>query len=315
MRSRRYELVGPREGRVVETDITGPGPGQVVIEIITGGVCASDVPLWANPVGDLPLPLGHELVGRVVSVGAGADLALGAVVGGRVFPAFAEFALGDARDLVLVPPTIDPRVAVPEPMGCVAEALRRTPLRLGARVAVVGLGFMGLLMMQFLRNAGPALLVGIDPRDDARQAGLENGADTVYVAADLPPDAFSDVEAPARQGFDVVIEASGSQAGLDLATRLVRAHGVLSILGYHQGGRQVDMHAWNWKALDVVNGHVRDRDLLRESTRAALQLQAAGRISTEALITHRYSLDSVDAAYTAMTDKPSGFIKALIDLA
>lgn len=45
-------------------------------------------------------------------------------------------------------------------------------------------------------------------------------------------------------GANVVIEVSGSQSGLELAGKLVRAHGILSILGYHQGAfRQVDI--WN----------------------------------------------------------------------
>jgi len=53
-------------------------------------------------------------------------------------------------------------------------------------------------------------------------------------------------------GANVVIEVSGSQSGLELAGKLVRAHGILSILGYHQGAfRQVDIGMWNWKAIDV----------------------------------------------------------------
>jgi threonine dehydrogenase-like Zn-dependent dehydrogenase len=75
----------------------------------------------------------------------------------------------------------------------------------------------------------------------------------------------------------VVVEASGTQPGLDLAGKLVRAHGVLSILGYHQGGpRQVDVGMWNWKAIDVVNAHVRRRADLLESMRIGLELEAEG---------------------------------------
>jgi threonine dehydrogenase-like Zn-dependent dehydrogenase len=116
-------------------------------------------------------------------------------------------------------------------------------------------------------------------------------------------------------GFDIVVEASGSQAGLSLAGELVRAHGVLSILGFHQGApRSVDMEMWNWKALDVVNAHVRRRSNLVEATRAGLALMGAGRFSFEPLVTHRYNLSQLDEAFTALRDKPEGFIKAVIEM-
>ena len=55
---------------------------------------------------------------------------------------------------------------------------------------------------------------------------------------------------------------------------------MLSILGYHQGGpRQVDVGMWNWKAIDVVNAHVRRRADLMESMRIGLELTAKGLIA------------------------------------
>jgi threonine dehydrogenase-like Zn-dependent dehydrogenase len=250
----------------------------------------------------------------VVIAGEGSSLPVGAIVGGRVEESFSDYAIADERDLVVIPEGIDPYATLPEPMGCVVEAVRRTPINPGARVAVIGLGFMGLLMVQLLRNAGTSQIVGVDPRADARKVALLNGADGTLDGAELPRDFYSGEGTPARFGFDVVVEASGSQGGLDLATQLAKSHGVLSILGYHQQERRVDMRMWNWKALDVVNGHVRDRDLLRKSTAAALDLQASGRIDPGSLITHRYPLSDVDTAYQAMATKPDGFIKALIEM-
>lgn len=60
-------------------------------------------------------------------------------------------------------------------------------------------------------------------------------------------------------GCDCVIEATGKQAPLDLASRLPRVRGRLVIAGYHQEGtRTVDMQHWNWRGLDVINAHERD---------------------------------------------------------
>jgi threonine dehydrogenase-like Zn-dependent dehydrogenase len=112
----------------------------------------------------------------------------------------------------------------------------------------------------------------------------------------------------------VVFEVTGAAAGLDLATALTRAHGTLDIVGYHQGRRSVDLQAWNWKALDVVNGHVRDRRRLADSIRRGLAVVASGRVDYAALITHRYPLDAVDQAFTDLQAKPAGFVKAVVVL-
>jgi 2-desacetyl-2-hydroxyethyl bacteriochlorophyllide A dehydrogenase len=311
--SRAYEITAPGRGRVIEVELAAPGAGQVLIRVEANGLCASDLPVWRQPVAP-PLRIGHEPVGRVVSAGAGVHLSPGTLVAGRIADSFADHAIAELADVVPIPEGIDPSIAIAEPLGCVAEGLRRTAVPLGARVAVVGLGFMGLVMVQLLRNAGVAHVSAIDPRSDARDAALLNGADDAFADDALPANAISEQGSPDRHGYDVIVEASGSQPGLDLATRLVRPHGILSILGYHQGPREVDMREWNWKALDVVNAHVRDRDLLRTSTIAALALQAAGRIDIGRLITHRFPLERVDDAFATLQAKPHGFIKAVIDL-
>jgi threonine dehydrogenase-like Zn-dependent dehydrogenase len=118
---------------------------------------------------------------------------------------------------------------------------------------------MGLGFLQLLKLRGPGRIVAIDVRAEAREKARELGTGETYHPDELPDACrltrVADWEI--ERGFDVVIEASGTQPGLTLAGELVRGHGVLSILGYHQGGdRQVDMQLWNWKAIDVVNAHV-----------------------------------------------------------
>ena len=118
----------------------------------------------------------------------------------------------------------------------------------------------------------------------------------------------------ASGGVDLVVEASGTAQGLDLAADLVAEHGTLSILGYHQGRRGVDMSTWNWKALDVINAHVRDGRLLARATDAALRLLAAGRLEMSPLLTHHFPLERAAEAYEALETKPEGFHKAVITL-
>lgn len=300
------ELVGPNTFAIREADFPPPPAGHVRVRVLRAGVCASDLHHWRSgpPPNEPPMRLGHEPVGIIDTVGAGVeDLRPGQTVTGRLRPAFADYLYAEPADLVVVPDQVDPAVAIGEPLGCVVEGYRRAQPTPGAHTAVVGLGFMGLVMTRLLALSPTASVWAIDPRTDAQPVATALGA-----THSLSPD---DPRLPS-DALDLAVEASGTQPGLDLAGRLVAEHGLLSILGYHQAGRNVDMHSWNWKALDVVNAHVRDRHRLADATRAAMRLIAAGRLQPGPLLTHHYPLDQINTAHRALVDKPAGFSKAVI---
>lgn len=301
--ARRSVVVAPATSLLEQTDVRAPVPGELLIEVIANGLCASDLPTWLCGPSE-PSTLGHEPVGRVVEVGDGVDsFSVGDLVTGRLTSSFAELIVAPAEFAVAVPPGLPYEAGIGEPLGCVVEAMRRARLDAGDRVAVIGAGFMGLCLIQLLATSAIGEHVAIDVREDAKRAALANGA----TATATPEDAARMTDA-----FDVVFEVTGTQGGLDLATALTRPGGTLDIVGYHQGTRRVDMQAWNWKAIDVVNGHVRDQRRLTESIRRGLDIAAAGRIDYASLFTHRYPLSDIDRAYADLRDKPEGFIKALI---
>jgi len=167
-------------------------------------------------------------------------------------------------------------------------------------------------LFKFFDRPGRAAHCWDLPEMDRRGSpGLPVEPNTFVIRHEFKLTNFGDWQS--ERGFDVVVEGSGTQPGLTLAGELVRAHGVLSILGYHQGGpRQVEVGMWNWKAIDVVNAHVRRRADLMESMRIGLELTAKGLIDLGALVTHRYTLDEVDRAYSDLQQKPPGFIKAVV---
>jgi threonine dehydrogenase-like Zn-dependent dehydrogenase len=303
-------LVGPGRSELINTPMPVCGPHDVLIRVRYVGVCASELHDWRTGLaGGASLILGHEPAGDVVATGSEVGVcAVGDLVTGRIDPAFAEYAIAADHDVVKVPPGVpaDAAAVGGEPFGCVVEGMRRTPLDVADRVAVIGAGFMGLCLIQLLALQCTSRLVAVDLRADAREQALRHGADEV-----ISPEALG----PGRAaGFDVVFEASGSQAGLDLATELVAPHRTLSILGYHQQPRIVDMQTWNYRAITVVNAHVRDRERMRDSIRRGLDLIAAGRIDVASLITHRFPLAELDRAFTALADKPDGFVKALLEV-
>lgn len=112
---------------------------------------------------------------------------------------------------------------------------------------------------------------------------------------------------------DVVIEATGRQAPLDVAAELVRVRGRLVIAGYHQdGARQVDMQLWNWRGLDVINAHERERSVYLRGMREAVAAVVEGRLDPTPLYTHRFPLERLGDALNAAAARPGGFLKALV---
>jgi threonine dehydrogenase-like Zn-dependent dehydrogenase len=313
----RYsQLISPQRSEVVNGDDRQPGPGEVKVRVSACGVCASELHPWNSGVPDYPRRLGHEPVGIVETVGDDVTrFSPGDRVTGLFLQAFTDTSIAPEDVLLRVPDGLADENAMGEPLACLVNAQRRTPVELADRVALIGLGYMGLGMLQLLKLRGPSRIIAVDVREEAREHARGLGADEVYHPDEVPEEyhltRWEDWESD--RGLDVAIEASGTQPGLTLAGRLVRAHGLLSILGFHQGGdRQVDVEMWNWKAIDVVNAHVRRRADLLESMRIGLELEAKGLINLGGLVTHRFGLDEVDKAYTALRDKPDGFVKAVV---
>ena len=280
------------------------------------GVCASELPLWREAGQSVPFRLGHEPFGVVETVGTDVtQYSPGDRVTGLFEEAYGQYCTVDQELLVPVPDEVADESAMGEPIACLVNGARRTRVDYADTVVIVGLGYMGLGMLQLLRLRGAARIVAIDVREESLGHACNHGATEAYTPDTVPDDLYLTEfgKWQSDAGAHVVVEASGSAAGLELAGKLVKAHGTLSILGFHQGApRQVDVGMWNWKAIDVVNAHVRRREDLLESMRIGLELERSGLINTGALVTHRFGIDEVDAAFQALVEKPRGFIKSVV---
>jgi L-iditol 2-dehydrogenase len=243
------------------------------------------------------------MVGRVLAAGRLAQgWSPGDLVTGLGGQGFATHAVMEAANILPVPVGIDPALALGEPVADLEEALSRTHLSAGDRVAVVGLGFMGLGLVQLAKDRAPSLLIGVDPLPAARQRALDLGADLVFA-----PD-----EVPSEFGGDIVLEATGVTPGLATAGALVRPFGTLCVVGYHHAGdAKMDMNLW-YKAVTIVNGFCPEKPRLMRAMRDALDLIARHRFSYAPLVTHRFALDEVDQAYELMDARAEGFVKAVL---
>ena len=309
----------PGEIGVQEVEFRVPAAGEVRVRVEGCGVCASNLPLWeGQPWCEYPLEPGapgHEAWGRIDATGEGVtDFAPGDRVAMLSSHAFAEYDYARAADVVHLPSDLAELPFPAEPLGCAVNIYKRAMIEPRQTVAIVGIGFLGLLLTQLAAKAGARVLALSHRRSSLNLAGDFGAAATIEIVDEQ--DALQSVRRFTHdQGCECVIEAAGTQQSLDLASELTSERGRLVIAGYHQDGpRQVNMQLWNWRGLDVSNAHERDPLVYIEGMREAIAGAQAGVIDPWPLFTHTFKLEELPRAFQFMNDSPEGFIKALITL-
>jgi 2-desacetyl-2-hydroxyethyl bacteriochlorophyllide A dehydrogenase len=312
-------ITAPRTVEIREVPMPALGPGDVLIRMEGCGLCGSNQPVWqGRPWFDYPLAPGapgHEGWGRVAAVGAYVtEVAVGDRVAALSYRALAEYDVARQDRVVRLPVQLQDQDMPGEPLACAMNVLRRSDIRPGHTVAVVGVGFLGAVLVQLARRAG-ARVVAVSRRPFALELARSLGASHCFALEDAS-DIASQVDALTEgRGCDRVIEAAGVQSTLDLSSRLVRVRGRLIIAGFHQDGpRQIDLQDWNWRGLDVINAHERDHAAYMEGMRAAVDAVDSGTIALSRLLTHRLDLDHTGDALDLLDSRPEGFLKAEVML-
>lgn len=311
------QVTSAGQTQVVERPLPEPGPGEVRVKLEGCGVCASNLGPWAGPEWmSFPLDpgaLGHEAWGRIDAVGAGVSQdRIGARVAIFGENGFASHDIVPDDAALAIPAALDGQHVPAEPVACALSIFRMARIKSGNRVVIIGIGFLGLILTQLAIRAG-AEVIALSRSQQALDRAKAQGA-----ALSLPMQDHGTLiaqvhEATDGKGCDICIECTGHQWPLDLAAEITRESGRLVIAGYHQDGpRQVNMQLWNWRAFEIVNAHIRDRDTILETMRDAIAAMASGMIDVTPLLTHRYPLERLAAALDATRDKPDGFVKAYI---
>jgi threonine dehydrogenase-like Zn-dependent dehydrogenase len=310
-------IAGPREIRIETLPLPEPADGQVRIRLEGCGVCHSNLPVWeGRDRFHYPLPPGnpgHEGWGRVDAVGRNVrGLDEGQRVAFLSSKAYADYDVVPQQVVVPLPPTLDEQPFPGEPLGCAMNIFRRSEVRAGQTVAVVGVGFLGALLCRLAAHAG-ARVIAIARRPFAQEVARRFGAHLVLPMEDRQALVERVREITEGRLCRRVIECVGAQSPLDLAGELTAERGKLVIAGFHQDGpRQVNLFLWNWRGLDVVNAHERDPAIYVDGIRMAVDAVTSGTIDPRPLYTHDFPLERIGEAFEAVRTRPDGFLKALL---
>ena len=303
------------EGGVDVVDVEEPPGSGEVLTMRSTSVCASD--LTYIRFGSRKI-LGHELAGVRAD---GTAVVVEALYGCmeceqcrrgtyNLCPTHAQRALGVTADggmaeqfrapparLVTVPAGLDVRDAsLVEPASVSWHALRLAETGTETRVAIVGAGALGLLAAAGARRMG-AEDVALEARHPhQRDAGERLGA-----------------RIGTEGGYDVVVEAAGTNESLARAIELVAPGGTVVVLGVHLGTVEVSwMPLFHREARIIPSlGYCRHEGG-REMEDAAAMLADEPEI-VRTLITHRFPLEDSAEAFRVAGDKASGAIRVVIE--
>jgi len=307
-------LKGRRAFAIEDVDVPAIAGDEVLVQVAACGVCASELEMWAGEEAlEAPLYLGHEVSGVVVEVGPDVTgLLPGARVGVWVTSrGFAEYVAVKADYCRLAGDgPLDEALA--EPLACAANAVEVADVRLGDDVVIVGAGFMGNLVQKLASLRGARQVIVADARDDALDRARALGATrVVQVTRESLPEVVRGLTD--GRGADVTFECTGTQAALSGVADITRMSGKIAIVGFHQGEeRRVPLGYWNWMAFTVVNAHFREVSTIMRGMTIGMRLLAAGGLSMDDLVSHRFPLERIDEAFETLLTKPAGFTKAVV---
>ena len=327
---RAVTFQAPGEVRIEERpDPSLQAPDDAIVRVESTGICGSDLHIYHGRVQIEPgFVIGHEYVGTVANAGdAVSEVAVGDRVLGtygtacggcffcrrgeyhkcdesRVFGhgatlgslqgAQAELLLVPHANLVLrrVPEGIsdDAALFAGDVAGTAYHAIVEAGLEPGGSVAVLGLGPVGLCAVQVARAAGAALIVAVDSVAERLRVAESLGATPVHLTDEDPRGA---VKRLTGRGVDLAIDAVGHPEALDLACRLARKAGTVSVTGVYAERTEVHMGVVWIKALTLRTGHA---NVIGHLDRV-LAMLASGVLDPTPLVTHHMPLDEAADAY------------------
>ena len=316
-------------------DIPTPEPksGEVLVKIELAGVCGTDLHIHEGDfLAEFPLIPGHEMVGIVSALGAGVNqfkvgerVTVNPVVScgdcefcregkpilchnrkglGTNWPgSFAEYMIA-TEDLVFKVGNLSPDIAVfAEPAACAMHGAQMLGIKPGSSALIFGAGPTGQLLAQLMATSGAASVTVAGSTQFKLDLAKKLGADKTYLMdRNNVAKTKADLLKASPSGYDIVVEATGSMQVAEICVPLTRSGGTFMVYGVAEPDETFKINAF-----DVFHREIRIQGSFAEidtfpATLAALE---SGRLKTDGLITHRFSIDEYDKALEALRSDKS----------
>ncbi len=330
-------LHGRHDARVAPFNLRERRPEEVLLDIAAVGLCGSDLHYYkdggiGSALINSPFVPGHEFAGYLCE-----DLEPLGLTRGSLVSVDPNRACGDcawcaeghpnlcpnvefigappldgamtqrmwvpASQIVPVPTSFDSLKAVMlEPLGVAIHAVDLAKPRLLERVALLGAGAIGLLVLQVLHAAGAGDILVVEPLEHRRKLATQLGAARVASSFDELIDSTD------GEGCSLVVEATNAPNGFRDAVRAARIGGRVVLVGIPDGD------TYTLPAAEARRRGLKIKFARRmgEVYPRAINLIETGKVDVVSMVSHRVGLDETPSAFKALAENAPGYIKVLI---
>lgn len=323
--------------QVAVGELTKPvlSPGEALIKVSYAGICGTDMMIYSgkHPRAKAPLAMGHEFSGVIQEINGESYFSIGdrvvieptlscgtceactageyhvcktlKLVGIDQHGGFAEFVAVPLHRLHSIPDGLsDAHAALAEPVAVAVHTVRRSQLKVGDNVAILGAGPIGLLIGLVAKQAGAGQIIisDISPYrlGKAEQLGFTAlDAKTVNITEEVRR--LTD-----NTGADVVFEVAGNQITAKQMIETIKTQGQIVVVSVFKQPPAIDLAAMHFRELSLTT----TRCYSKGDFKKAIQLMQNGSINVSSLISHELSLDQIAEGFELM-ENPDVSLKVL----
>jgi 2-desacetyl-2-hydroxyethyl bacteriochlorophyllide A dehydrogenase len=309
------------EGNLVLKEVPVPSidrQDDVLIRIESASICGTDIHILEVPPG-FPAPkgiiLGHELAGKVVSLGPGVDnLKVGERVvinpndydctcsfckanlpnqcenlyalGVKVNGGFSKYCKVTSKVCFKIDSSVHPDIAAfAEPLASVLNGIEKIKPKAGDTALILGGGPIGVLSLQLLKMSGISKAIISQRSKFRRNLAANVGADLTVDPSneDLESIVFNECDG----GVDIVVDAVGTQ--MDTAVKLVRKNGKVLLIGFNDKSQpKISQNQITIKEAQIIGSWLANATFPK-----AVKLIESGKLKLQELITYSLPLDEI----------------------
>ncbi len=311
------------------------GINDVLIKVKRTAICGTDIHIynwddWASKTIPVPMVVGHEFVGEIVDIGSNVnDFKSGQLVSGEGHVvcgrcrncmagrrhmcsftsgigvnrtgAFAEYLSLPMANVWVHEPDIDLNIAaIFDPFGNATHTALKYDL-IGEDVLVTGAGPIGCMAVAICKHAGARHVVITDLNPYRLELAKKMGATR---AVNVGNESLTDVmkELDMKEGFDVGLEMSGSEAAFNQMLTTLCHGGKVAMLGLPSNDMRID---WNRVVFNMLTiKGIYGREMYESWYKMAVMIQSG--LNLAPIITHKFSIDDFQLGFDAMLSGQSG---------
>lgn len=334
-------MTAPKQISFREIEIPEPGADQVLVKIKKIGVCGSDIHVYhgTHPFTSYPITQGHEVSAQVVKLGRDVtELEIGQkvtiepqvfcgechpcthgkynlceelkVMGFQTAGTASEYFAVDASKVTPLPENLTYNEgAMIEPLAVTVHAAKRFPDIVGAKVAILGCGPIGILLAQSCKALGADKVMITDISDYRLNLAKNCGVD---FAVNTKENDFGDamVECFGRDKADVIYDCAGNDITMGQAIKYARKGSTIILVAVFGKIASVDLAVLNDHELDLNSSMMyRHEDYVD-----AIRLVSEGNIQLKPLMSKHFAFKDYLSAYEYIDNNRETTMKVLIDV-